>query len=264
MKFVRSKPSGWMIFSRSCSALLLSLCVVAGAQARPQVLSLNLCYDDLLITHVPDQISALTRYSDDERFARHTSQVESIVQLAPDVVIANAYNDPLLIKALRAQGIRVELLPEPQSLSEVHAFWHALGEAVEHDFSAVQRSIKQRLQPLPALEGKRVLGLQPNHYSFGADTLWHELLSQLGAENLAARQGSGLVTVLPEQVLRWQPDVIFVQVSDHFALAHRNQLHGALATLLHERAVELPGDLTSCMAQQLPAFLDTIEETLSQ
>lgn len=253
-----------MIFSRSCSALLLSLCVMASAQARPQVLSLNLCYDDLLIAHVPDQIAALTRYSDDKRFARHNSQLESIVQLAPDVVIANAYNDPILIKALRAQGVRVEILPEPQSISKVKAFWQALGEAVEHDFSTVQRGITKRLQPLPALDGKRVLGLQPNHYSFGADTLWHELLTRLGAENLAARQGSGLVTVLPEQVLRWQPDFIFVQVSDHFALAHRNQLHGALAPMLDERAVELPGDLTSCMAQQLPAFLDTIEETLSR
>jgi ABC-type Fe3+-hydroxamate transport system substrate-binding protein len=251
-----------MTFSRSCSALLLALVVITSAQARPQVLPLNLCYDDLLIEHAPAQITALTRYSDDTRFARHDSQLESILQLAPDMVIANAYNDPLLIQALRAQGQAVIILPEPQSLGEVATFWQALGEALDRDFSSVQSQLDARLQPLPALKGKQVLGLQANHYSFGSGTLWHELLTRLGAENLAARQGSGLVTVLPEQVVRWQPDIIFVQVSDHFALAHRNQLHGALAPLLSARAVELPGDLTSCLAQQLPAFIDALEEAL--
>ncbi|MGX5913557.1 ABC transporter substrate-binding protein [Aliidiomarina sp. Khilg15.8] len=251
-----------MTFSRSCSALLLCLGLAASVQARPQVLSLNLCYDDLLIAQVPDQISALTRYSDDSRFTRHQGTIESILQLAPDVVLANAYNDPLLVKALRAQGVQVRILPEPQSLAEVNAFWQEFAQAVDIDATAVEADIQASLQPLPALRGKRVLGLQANHYSFGENTLWHELLIRLGAENLAARQGSGLVTVLPEQVLRWQPDIIFVQVSNHFALAHRNQLHGALAPLLEERAVALPGDLTSCLAQQLPAFVDALQEAL--
>lgn len=257
-----SKASAWMTFSRSCSALLLCLGVMAAAQARPQVLSLNLCYDDLLIAQVPQQISALTRYSEDTRFARHQGDIETILQLSPDVVLANAYNDPLLVRALRAQGATVRILPEPQSLAEVAVFWQAFGEAVQKDMSAQAQQLEASLQPLPALQGKRVLGLQPNHYSFGNATLWHELLTRLGAENLAARQGTGLVTVLPEQVLRWQPDIVFVQVSDHFALAHRNQLHGALAPLLDERAVELPGDLSSCLAQQLPAFVQTLQEAL--
>jgi iron complex transport system substrate-binding protein len=54
----------------------------------------------------------------------------------------------------------------------------------------------------------RVLGLGGT-YSYGADTLLHDILTTLGAENLAATHGlRGYDRVTDEQIVRWDPDWI--------------------------------------------------------
>ncbi len=54
----------------------------------------------------------------------------------------------------------------------------------------------------------RVLGLGGT-YSYGADTLLHDILTILGAENLAATHGlRGYDRVTDEQIVRWDPDWI--------------------------------------------------------
>jgi iron complex transport system substrate-binding protein len=54
----------------------------------------------------------------------------------------------------------------------------------------------------------RVLGLGGT-YSYGADTLFHDIVTTLGAENLAASHGLiGYDRVTDEQMVRWDPDWI--------------------------------------------------------
>ena len=107
-------------------------------------------------------------------------------------------------------------------------------------------------------QGKTVLMLQANHYSFGAETLWDEVVRALGGINAAP--GVGLVSVLPERVLALDPDVIVTIEGGNFALASRNALHGALAPLVAARGVSIASTLNGCMAQQLGALIEALDE----
>lgn len=219
-------------------------------QADPlRISSLNQCYDALL--EQPSLSSVQLQSS-----AEHGGRVERILRFQPDLVLANRFNNPLLVNALLAQGQRVEILPEPDSLAQVEDFFAQLAQLTGVPFAI-------NTDQLPQLfAGQRVLMLQANHYSFGTETLWNELVEALGGHNVAP--GSGLVSVLPEQVLRLDPDLIVVLEHAEFALAARNLLHGALAPLLNERAVAVDADLVGCMAQRLDALIENLVDGLAQ
>lgn len=209
------------------------------AKASPEQLrytSLNLCYDHL------DTLGTL------QPTHAHGGRIEAILNFAPDKVLANPFSDPFLIARLQAQQIDVVRLPEPASLAQVAEFYQRFDGLLDYEVAQWPQIWRDQ----------GVLMLQANHYSFGEDTLWHEVVEALGGENLAP--GSGLVTVLPEQVLALNPDVIVVLEQEGFALAGRNQLHGALTELLDERAVYIESDLVGCMAQRLDELVTVLTQ----
>ena len=210
------------------------------------ITSLNQCYDTLFAQSAAPVVQPTTV---------HGGRIENILRFKPDLVLANRFNDPLLMDALRAQQLQVETLPEPNSLAGVSALMQALAQltGVELHFETEQ---------LPQLfAGQRVLMLQANHYSLAADTLWDGLVTALGGNNVAP--GSGLVTVLPEHVVRLDPDLIVVLGHTGFALAARNTLHGALSSLLATRAIEVDAQLVGCMAQRLDALVEHLANALN-
>lgn len=215
-----------------------------------RITSLNQCYDTLFAGAPERGVARIALQST----AMHGGRIERILRFAPDLVLANRFNDPMLVSALRAQGVGVEVLPEPESLAGVVDFYAQLAAASKVGFEFELSDLP------PLLAGQRVLMLQANHYSFGADTLWDELVTALGGENVAP--GSGLVTVLPEQVLRLDPDMIVVLRAGDFALASRNVLHGALEPLLTHRAIEVDADLVGCMAQRIDDLVNAIAQAL--
>lgn len=281
MKRERCKRNDLMISWRSCRGLfcrllgrlgLLCLFGLASASAfvvpPVKISSLNQCYDRLPL-HAEVQTTRM-----------HGGRLEAILQFDPDLVLANRFNSPLLIARLRERDVEVLVLPEPESLAEVAEFYARLGVAGVgvsgggasdaasgaigvgsasdlEDAGSGAGGVSEALWP-QVWQGQRVLMLQANHYSFGQGTLWDELVSALGGQNIAP--GSGLVSVLPEQVLALDPDVIVSVQGDEFALASRNSLHGALAPLLENRGVVVSPQWMGCMAQQLDALVDVLVE----
>ena len=217
-----------------------------------RISSLNQCYD-ALFQQLPGQSAAALLV---QPTAEHGGRIENILRFQPDLILANPFTNPLLVNALQAQDSRVEILPEADSLAGVEAFFQQLSQLTGIEFPVNTRQLPQ------LFAGQRVLMLQANHYSFAADTLWNELVEALGGENVAP--GSGLVTVLPEQVLRLEPDLIIVLRHGDFALAARNLLHGALAPMLKERAVEVDTDVVGCMAQRLDDLIAHLAQALGQ
>jgi iron complex transport system substrate-binding protein len=76
---------------------------------------------------------------------------------------------------------------------------------VERMRAAVRRAVAMR----PAdITPPRVLGLGGT-YSYGAETLFHDIVQTLGAENLAASHGlTGYDRVADEEIVLWDPDWI--------------------------------------------------------
>lgn len=254
-------------------ALLLALAPLA-AQSVPadgvdqstlsRITSLNQCFDTLP-SSLPLSVHAEVQTTD-----MHGGRLEAILQFNPDLVLANPYNSPLLIARLRERGFEVLMLPEPESLAEVAEFYAlidagltvagglasgALGSGALNSQGPAGDEVWSQAWP-QVWRGQRVLMLQANHYSFGQKTLWDDVVTALGGENIAP--GYGLVSVLPEQVLALDPDVIVSVQGDEFALAARNSLHRALAPLLESRGIVVAPQWMGCMAQQLDALVDEL------
>lgn len=137
---------------------------------------------------------------------------------------------------------------------------------------------------VPEGGGRSALALQANRWSFGGNNLLNELLEYLGLENLAARNGDGLVRINLEDVIAWQPQVLLLdgkvtmQDAKHerttataenipttFALAHLNLMHKSLRNYQQRSdvlTIYLPRELSGCMGQRLPEAITILRYQL--
>ena len=113
---------------------------------------------------------------------------------------------------------------------------------VERMRAAVRRAVAMR----PAAAAPpRVLGLGGT-YSYGAETLFHDIVTTLGGENLAASHGlTGYDRVTDEQVVQWDPDWIVAGADSGSEAAVRAALLARPAIAVtsagrHGRVVVLP------------------------
>ncbi|MGI6473547.1 MAG: ABC transporter substrate-binding protein [Thermoactinomyces vulgaris] len=141
---------------------------------------------------------------------------EQVVALKPDLVVASSGNEKEVLDQLKKMGIPV-LVADPQSTKEIYEAIVILSQATNHLKEADQlvakmekqlRTVYAKVAQVP--EEKRVkvwIELDDNLYTVGGDTFMHELLQLAGGKNVA--QGlKGWPKVSPEQVVKWNPDVI--------------------------------------------------------
>ena len=189
--------------------------------ARPawagDVVSLNLCTDDLLVTLAPERLAALSPLARDASLsvvagqAAHLPWVrpeaESVLALHPALVLASAYGAQATVSLLRARGVRVVTLPEPANLAGVDAQVTqaaaalnvpARGHAVLADFHARLAAIHPA-HPMPAVLWE-ARGFSAGPASFGGDVLHAAGLINAGTggmmdiETLAAHRPALLIT----------------------------------------------------------------------
>lgn len=238
--------------------------------------SLNLCVDQFIqkqFAHLAEagfDANEQTRQAarvNVQFVADHRGRVERIVAYAPQHVLATTFSNPILVQHLRSKNLVVTVLNEPDSLAQALALQAELFRLL-HGAEASKSNVPLSALNTPEakanlLHEQRVVWLQPNHYSFGSDTLFDELLTSLGAENLGAIKGSGLVRFTLEDVLTLQPDVILLEVADeeHFSLAHSQLAHRALQRYLANSDAQLllmPRTVMGCLAYELDTFVQLL------
>ena len=107
--------------------LLLLLCPLP-AQASG-VVSLNLCTDQLLVLLAPNQITALSPLARDPVLSVVAPQAqtlpwvrpdaEAVLALHPDLVLAGTYGAQAVVAVLKAHGLRVVQVAEPNSFDAI-------------------------------------------------------------------------------------------------------------------------------------------------
>ena len=112
-------------------ALALHASVAKAVWAAPQrIVSLDLCTDWMLVRHADRaQVRALSPLHRqypvawiDAQWPVHDGTLEQLVSLRPDLVMVGQYNATLLRARLQALGVRVEVLPLPQSLADIRQY----------------------------------------------------------------------------------------------------------------------------------------------
>ncbi|WP_410016794.1 ABC transporter substrate-binding protein [Sodalis sp. C49] len=165
--------------------------------------------------------------------------IESLLALHPQVVFVANYAPPEMIRQIESAGIPVIAVSlrqdqpgeqgklNPAMTDEEEAYNQGLrqgirliaevvnrrdqGEAlINYTFSARART-DDRLKDIPADKRIRVYMANPELTTYGAGKYTGLMMRHAGALNVAAASISGFKQVSMEQVLAWDPQVIFVQ-----------------------------------------------------
>jgi iron complex transport system substrate-binding protein len=142
--------------------------------------------------------------------------VEKVVSLKPDLVLANGANDKATLEQLKKLGIPVLVL-DAKSFKDIYRsiaiIATATNTAREADLLIAKmqkehRDIYAKVVNVPKDQRVKVfVELDPTLYTVGGDTFMNELVTTAGGVNVAAGL-KGWPQVSAEQVVKWNPDII--------------------------------------------------------
>ncbi len=182
----------------------------------------NLVGVDLSATYPPELVATLPRIG-----YQYNLNPEGILGLNPSLVIGKeGAGPPEVISQLRAAGIPVVLVPDPQDIgapaTKIRAVAAALGvrEAgeqlvamLEADLAAAQARLAETTAPAPKVLFLYLRGTTTQAVA-GRDTAADTMITAAGSINIAAELGlEGFELLSPELVARAQPDVILLMES---------------------------------------------------
>lgn len=153
----------------------------------------------------------------------YTPDVEKILSLEPDLVIASTHFLDETKEQLEGVGISVLVLHEETELEGVYRLIHTLGTALNRKENALE--IVTDMQERIAVVEEKVKEVDPisvyyvvgygdgGDYTAGGDTFIHEILTAAGGRNIAEEVSGWSYSV--ERLLEADPDVIFVSETDY-------------------------------------------------
>mgnify|MGYP000892996778 CR=1 FL=1 len=214
---------------------------VTGGAAPQRVVSLDLCTDWLVADALPPaRVAGLSplhrRYPVDwvgNAWPTHDGALETLIALQPDLVITGEYNALQLRERLRALGVRVAVLPLPQTLAGVAQYQQRFRQLLAlPDVDPPAAGVDARPpEPLPP---QRLLLLGANGLGTGTNTLEHAILRAAGWHNYLTSPG---VTRLDlEAIAARPPDAVLWSAPASPALANRFAEHPVLARLIDARS----------------------------
>lgn len=261
---MRGAAAGVMLVALLASALARA----DEPRARPRVVSLNLCTDELVLRlSDPGQVLSVTHLARDPlasnvaELAREVpvnrGLAEEVVPLKPDLVLAGAYTTRTATAVLRRLGFEVLELSDPQTLEEAYAQIRMVAKrlGVPERGEAMARQLQEALSRLPPVSGERptAVVLRPNGFTTGRGSLADELMEKAGLTNLAARLPTDRMGQLSlEEIVRAAPDLVVVNAEEAAppSLADALLHHPVLAPL-KGRTLALPLRLWTCAGPEL-------------
>jgi len=260
--------------------LTLALSGVPAATGPTQIVSINLCSDQLTVALVPKpRIASLSRLVADPGVSQLAADrpqaidgivlndglAEEILALRPELVIAGRYSAQPTVALLKRLGIPLLTLDIARSLADVRRRMSTVAEAL----GAQQRAALLLQQFDARLAALRVdapqtrplaIYFQPNGYTAGKGSLIDDIMQRAGLRNLGAElgiEGHGKVSL--EQVLMAEPELLIIDERDprYPSLATEFLSHPALQALAGRvPKVQIPPRLWLC---GLPGSLDALE-----
>ena len=269
-----------LILVATVAGLIRSAPLAAGTAIAKQVISLNLCTDQLLLALAdPDQIVALSPLARDPLLSvmAHEAQAfrtikprsETLLQLRPDLVLAAPYEHRLTRQILAGHRIEVMTLGVWTSLEAGKAQIRQLADRLGHSERGqmlINRIDEAMARVTPVNSPFSVLEIERRLYAPGAQSLVADLVRQWGLANHADRLGlaqGGFITL--ERVLADRPDVLLVTDSSPTgedmgtALLHHPALNKAFDG---KRRIGIPTRLALCGGPQTPALIAHLSQAL--
>lgn len=144
--------------------------------------------------------------------------MEKIVSLRPDLVLATALTQPAYIKKLRQLGLRVIKFSKPDSFNAICAQFLELGQLLGLEKKA--EKITARVRLIVGRITRAVSGFPPRtvFLQVGSRPLFasvpgsftNDYIRLAGGKNIAAHQNTGMITT--EKVVAMNPDIIIIAI----------------------------------------------------
>lgn len=146
--------------------------------------------------------------------------VEAIVALEPDLVLAAEINTPELVKQLEDLGLTVYYLGNPTTLEEMYAKLETVAELTGHDASALVASLQARVAAVD--EKIAPLSFRPNvfyeidasdpskPYTYGPGTFGQLLIERAGGFNVGSVASDAYPQLSLEQIVVENPSIIIL------------------------------------------------------
>lgn len=142
---------------------------------------------------------------------------ESVLAIRPDLLISSHIANPDYLRLIRASGTPVYAMQTTfATLDEIPAALRLVGELTgERETSAraageFAGALDRFRSEVPErAQAPRVLGFSSYRTAFGSGSLFDDIVTSLGAVNIAADHGLGpWGNIGPEQIVSWNPDWI--------------------------------------------------------
>ena len=146
--------------------------------------------------------------------------VEAIVALEPDLVIAAEINTPELVKQLEDLGVTVYYLGNPLTLEEMYGKLETIAELTGHDVSELVSSLQARVAAVD--EKIALLSARPNvfyeidvsdpskPYTYGPGTFGDLLITRAGGYNIGNVTTDPYPQLSLEQIVVENPSIIIL------------------------------------------------------
>jgi iron complex transport system substrate-binding protein len=182
-----------------------------------RIVSLDLCTDWMLALHVePARIAALSvmqgkprwhaaPWMQHQSWPSHDNSLEAITRLHPDLVLSSQYNNIMLRERLQQLGLRVEVLPHPQTPADLQAY--------ERRFLTLAGLPAARASRIPAPRPagrQRLLLMGANGIGTGIGTFEDALIKIAGWQNYLPEPGivrldMEAIALNPPDAVLWTP-----------------------------------------------------------
>ncbi|MDE2334653.1 MAG: hypothetical protein KGK10_08955 [Rhodospirillales bacterium] len=238
-------------------ALLLALMAIglpAAALAARDVVSLNLCTDEALLTLAPHRAAAVSFLARDPSLsvvaaaARNVPAIradaEAVLALHPRLVLAGHYGAQSVLVALRRTGVRVLTFGEPRSFAGIRSQWQAIARvlgAKAHGKAAIAAMDAQLARP-SAPRGTATW-LEPGLADAGVDSIEAAVLRHAGYRPVVRSDGLEALVANPPRLLVVPAIPRFPSLAD--ALLTHPALAGIARKTVPARFVVCPGPWTA-------------------
>lgn len=157
------------------------------------------------------------------------ADLEKIVSLKPDLVLATSLTNPAVKEKLKNLGIRVVDFPLARNFQELCGHFVELGKVVGKEDAAKKiinssrekiEALKKKIQGLPKPKVFMQMGANPL-FAVTKDYFLNDFIEFAGGINIAAQAKSGLYS--REEVIRQNPDIIIITAMGLLAEKEREQ-----------------------------------------
>lgn len=173
------------------------------------------------IIGVSDNDNYPEEVADKEKVGGMELNVEKIISLEPELVLADLMNDPDGLQQIRDAGIPVLVAGEANNFDDVYEVIEMIGKGTGTTDKATEiiDGMKSDLAALQEKAGKIEkddeknvfveVSPEPEIYTTGKNTFMDELLNVIHANNVAGEE-EGWIKLNEEAILSYNPDVIIV------------------------------------------------------